>query len=151
MAYKCLECGHIFEEGEEEVWEERHGLDFPPYETMSGCPICRGSYEETEKCAICGGHFLSDELCGGVCPSCIDEHRFDVKTCLDVSFGEKREISIDYCMAVLLDAGDIEQILREYLLSRCPHMDCSRFINDDREWFADRLSGEVNKSENRKG
>ena len=32
MMYRRCECGNLFEEGEQAVWEERHGLDSPPYE-----------------------------------------------------------------------------------------------------------------------
>jgi predicted nucleic acid-binding Zn-ribbon protein len=24
MTFKCLECGHIFEDGEQAIWEEHH-------------------------------------------------------------------------------------------------------------------------------
>ena len=36
MMYRCVNCGNLFEEGEQAVWEETHGLDSPPYETWSG-------------------------------------------------------------------------------------------------------------------
>ena len=45
--YKCTECGNLFEEGEQAAWEETHGLDSPPYEKFSGCPVCKGGYEES--------------------------------------------------------------------------------------------------------
>lgn len=32
MMYRCCDCGHLFEEGEQAVREETHGLDSPPYE-----------------------------------------------------------------------------------------------------------------------
>jgi RecJ-like exonuclease len=54
--YKCFECGHIFEEGEEARWLEKHGLDTPPYQQMAGCPKCKGSYFEIEPCQICGSY-----------------------------------------------------------------------------------------------
>lgn len=40
MMYKCRECGNLFEEGEQAVWEETRGLDSPPYETREN-----GEYE----------------------------------------------------------------------------------------------------------
>ena len=46
--YRCEECGHLFEEGEQVVWIEKHGLSAPPYERFSGCPICKGTYSEEE-------------------------------------------------------------------------------------------------------
>ena len=52
--YKCTECGHLFEEGEQATWEEEHGLDSPPYEKWSGCPVCRGGYEDVNRCKATG-------------------------------------------------------------------------------------------------
>ena len=62
---RCNECGHIFEEGEEARWVEKHGFDTPPYEEWSGCPICKGNYEEIKPCVICGSynHNIEDEFC----------------------------------------------------------------------------------------
>ena len=73
MMYKCCECGHLFEEGEQAVWEERHGLDTPPYEKWSGCPICKGDYEEVHQCKECGDWNYEDELCDGWCKKCLRE------------------------------------------------------------------------------
>ena len=64
MAYKCIECGNIFEYGEEAVWYEKHGLDTLPYEKRTGCPLCKGDYEKTVKCKICGAEHLEYELNG---------------------------------------------------------------------------------------
>lgn len=65
MTYRCNECGHIFEEGEQTVWQETHGFAEPPYETMSGCPLCQGDYDEVYPCKICGAHSEED-----FCPTC---------------------------------------------------------------------------------
>ena len=69
--YKCTECGHFFEEGEQATWEETHGLDSPPYEKFSGCPICHGDYEEVRQCKKCGGWYAADELYDGWCEKCL--------------------------------------------------------------------------------
>ena len=69
--FRCCECGNLFEEGEQAVWEERHGLDSPPYETMSGCPVCKGDYEEVHQCKECGDWHYEDELYDGWCESCL--------------------------------------------------------------------------------
>lgn len=45
--FKCVECGHLFESGEEKRWTEPHG------EKMSGCPCCSGDYEEAKMCEFC--------------------------------------------------------------------------------------------------
>ena len=145
MAYKCLECGHIFEEGEQSRWEETHGLDCPPYEKMSGCPICKGSYEEAKRCKVCGGEFLEDELLGGcVCEECVEEYSKDFDTCYKISANEKEEIKINALLASLLDIIEIETILYHYLKTK-RDIDCSKFVNQDKDWFAEKLAEEVSK------
>ena len=145
MAYKCLECGHIFEEGEQVRWEERHGLDSPPYEKHCGCPVCKGSFEETKQCKICGGEFLKDELNGGcVCDECINDYCKAFDVCYKVSKNEKTEIEINCLLATLLDVEKIEEILYQYLKAE-KEVDCSLFIEQDRNWFAEKLAEEVRK------
>ena len=73
MMYRCENCGHLFEEGEQAVWEERHGLDTPPYEKWDGCPICKGGYEEVHQCKECGDWHYEDELYDGWCEKCLRE------------------------------------------------------------------------------
>lgn len=63
--YKCLECGHIFEDGEELRWVEPHG------EYMTGCPICKCAYDDAYQCDQCGSFHLSDELYHGLCLDCL--------------------------------------------------------------------------------
>ncbi len=152
MAFKCLECGHIFEDGEEALWAESRGECFGlmSYEKMTGCPLCRGSYEETVACSICGSEHLQDELDGGVCEECFEQYRKDFEICLKVSDGEKTEIKINALLASLFDVSDIEQILKEYILERYSDVDCGNFIDEDRYWFGERLTEEVKNNENRK-
>lgn len=71
--YKCLECGHLFEEGEQAVWEERHGLSTPPYEKFEGCPLCHGAYEKIKPCAVCGAYKDGQT----VCDECVAEYAAD--------------------------------------------------------------------------
>lgn len=54
----CNECGHLFEEGEQSTWKENVGEygGSPYYEEMSGCPLCKGDYEEVFECKICGSY-----------------------------------------------------------------------------------------------
>ena len=73
MMYRCENCGHLFEEGEQAVWEERHGLDSPPYEKWDGCPLCKGDYEEVHQCKGCGDWHSDDELYEGWCEKCLRE------------------------------------------------------------------------------
>ena len=73
MMYRCENCGHLFEEGEQAVWEERHGLDTPPYEKWSGCPLCHDGYEEVHQCKECGDWHTENELYDGWCEKCLRE------------------------------------------------------------------------------
>lgn len=69
MHYKCVECGHIFEKGEQAVWKERHGLSCGPYQKWSGCPICKGEYKAVSRCKRCDE--LVDGPYFGYCEDCI--------------------------------------------------------------------------------
>ena len=66
--YRCLECGHLFEEGEQAEWTEMHGFNYGNGERFSGCPICKGDYEEIKPCKICGGY--DNETNDGFCEEC---------------------------------------------------------------------------------
>ena len=68
MFLKCLECGHIFEEGEQAIEVERHPYgDTTVNEKWAFCPVCGGDYQEAKCCECCGGAFLEDELIAGYC------------------------------------------------------------------------------------
>lgn len=140
--YKCLECGHLFEEGEQATWEESRGEFWGTScsEEMNGCPICKGDYEETKRCEICGGEFLKDELNGGlVCDDCLEEKKRDLETCYKVSSDENEEITINALLVSLFDVSEIEKILYQQLLTVKNNIDCSAFINQDKDWFAEKL------------
>lgn len=77
--YRCLDCGHVFEEGEQKVYRENvgecHGT--PAYQEFSVCPVCGEDYEEVKPCKICGSyeHETDEDFC--------DECQKDVKKRLD--------------------------------------------------------------------
>lgn len=143
MAYKCLDCGNIFEEGEQGHWEETHG------ERMSGCPVCRGPYEEAVRCDICGGEYLEDELHGWhnkyCCDGCIDEHRKDFDLCYRLADRDAQTVEMNCLLRSLLPDDEIETILYLYIKEKKPHIDCSAFIDDDKSDFAEKLVEEVSK------
>lgn len=73
MTYRCVECGHVFEEGEEAVWYETYEFwGFPSREEMTGCPKCKGAFEEARECKKCGELHFEDELYDGLCEDCQD-------------------------------------------------------------------------------
>lgn len=156
MWYKCLDCGHIFEEGEEKKWQECVGEFWgtPTYQTYSGCPLCRGDFEETIPCDICGSEHLENELIGGVCEECIEECRYDINTCYEIGKNDDEPIKINLFLATLFDKEEIEEILLNVLLQRekiLGKVDCLKFINADKSWFAEILAEEVKKNEKAKG
>ena len=75
MMFKCCECGHLFEEGEQAVWYENQG-EFHgriAMEKFGGCPICKGDYEEVHQCKECDEWHTEDELYDGWCEKCLRE------------------------------------------------------------------------------
>jgi len=152
VAYKCLDCGHIFECGEEAKWEESRGEYWGSScsEQMSGCPICKGSYEETTRCAACGSEHLEDELNGGVCNDCIDTYRRDFRACYELSVGDNMEIKINALLGTLFTPSEIEQILKEHIEKNCKDIDCSEYIDLDIWYFGEKIAEEVRNNENRK-
>ena len=73
MMYRCCNCGNLFEEGEQAVWEERHGFIDGPFEKWSGCPLCKSDYEEVHQCNECGDWHTENELYDGWCEKCLRE------------------------------------------------------------------------------
>ena len=68
--FKCVECGHLFEIGEQKTWVEPHG------ESMSGCPICGGSYEEAVACKICDTY---EDVEKNLCKECRERLKNELK------------------------------------------------------------------------
>ena len=106
MMYRCVDCGNLFEEGEQAVWEETHGLDSPPYEKWDGCPVCRGGYEEVHQCKECGDWHSDDELYEGWCETCLrDTINYD--TFFDYCEANKDEKYLDiFVMFDLLNCDE---------------------------------------------
>lgn len=76
MMYKCLDCGHIFDEGEQLIHRDRHGFSDGHYDTHATCPMpgCGGDYKETLCCKVCEGEYLPDELyTGDICEDCLKQ------------------------------------------------------------------------------
>ena len=148
--FKCKSCGHIFEEGEQYEWEERHGLGTPPYEKFSGCPICHREYEEAQYCKICGEPYTHDELMNGICDECITERGKDFETVSDITLKckVKEYVKIDSLICALLPQEEIEDILYEYLMKNETAIDKDTvldFVNYDRSWFAEKLSKKIDE------
>ena len=147
---RCLECGHIFEEGERHEWKETRGEYWgqPAYETVVGCPICGGAYEETKPCVVCKSEQLDDDLYGGICKSCLAEYENDLETCLKLGAIDKEEIEINSLLVTMFTQSEIEEILIRELkgAEKLSPVDCSSFVYDDLEWFGEALRKEVLKN-----
>lgn len=167
MMYRCVSCGNLFEEGEQAVWEETHGLDSPPYEKFSGCPVCKGDYEEVYQCRDCGDWHSEDELYGGWCEKCLRES-INYDTFFEYCEANKNENYLDmFVMCYLLNCDEVPKypswefhqlMIETYKRSAAdakslkPYLgdfdfleDCIRFIMDDdggigRENYADWLN-----------
>ena len=89
MMFKCCECGHLFEDGEQAIWYENQGECHGriAMEKFGGCPMCKGDYEEVHQCKECDEWHTEDELWGGYCFDCLKEK------CT-------REIAIDYIVDI---------------------------------------------------
>ncbi len=170
MMFRCESCGNLFEEGEQATWEETHGLDSPPYEKWSGCPVCKGDYEEVYQCEECGDWHTEDELYAGWCEKCLrDTINYD--TFLEYCEANKDEQYLDSFMMFYLLGGmdcpdnisiEFHQLMIETYKRRVAIAKmlgekfgflekCVRFIMDDdgssgRENYADWLNN-LNKME----
>ena len=76
--YKCLNCGHLFEEGEQIVSEglmgECHGMKV--YERYEMCPVCKSEYKEASCCSMCGEYFIGeDDYCEDCKKSVVEKFR----------------------------------------------------------------------------
>ena len=108
MMFKCCECGHLFEEGEQARWTEEHG------EKWDGCPLCRGGYEEVHQCKECDEWHTEDELYEGWCEKCLRE---------TINY----DTFFEYC-----EANKDEQYLDIFVMSELlGGMDCPKWISYD--------------------
>lgn len=144
MAYICLDCGNIFEEGEQATWREDRAeyCGTPCSVEMSGCPICKGDYEETTPCAICGSEHLEDDLNGGLCDDCIDKYKNDIDMCFNIGANDTDKVELNCFLAAMFDKQEIEEILFKELKKEAKYIeiDCKKFIDGvDRDWFAEML------------
>lgn len=73
--FKCVNCGHIFEEGEQVVKSDRHGFRYGPAEEYIACPVCGGTdLDRTVRCRKCGGEYLEEEMHGHICNECVENY-----------------------------------------------------------------------------
>ena len=161
--YKCTECGHLFEEGEQDVWYENQGEchGVTAMERFSGCPLCRGDYEEVRQCKKCGYWHTDDELYDGWCEKCLretinydtffeyceankDEHYLDIFMMSEMLGGMDcpRNISTEFHQ-LMIETYKRRVANAKLLGERFDFLDkCIRFVMDD-----DGYSGRENYAE----
>lgn len=75
--YKCLDCGQIFDDGEEEnykIYKGTHTNSKSPAYSWNGCPVCGGVFERTMRCQECKSEHLRSELYADRwCSECLTE------------------------------------------------------------------------------
>ena len=162
MMYKCENCGHLFEDGEQARWTEDHG------EEWSSCPICKSEYEEVRICKNCGKWHTENELFDGWCADCLID-QITYETFFDYCESERGRNYLDiFVMSYLLGgmdcpdwiSYDFHQLMIETYKKRVASAtllkdhflnDCVRFIMEEcqgsigREYFADWLNKKVVK------
>lgn len=140
--YICVDCGHIFDEGEQAHCSESRGECWGAHcsEDMDGCPLCKGDYEEIEPCEVCGSYEYEGELYGGVCEHCISECENDFGACYEISKDEVQSVEINALLATLLTEQEINFILWNHINLLKPNISCKEFIDSDKYWFGEEFS-----------
>ena len=108
--YKCIDCGHLFEDGEQAVWYENQGEchGVISMERFSGCPVCGGDYDEVHQCKKCGEWHTEGELYDGWCEKCIRE-TINYDTFFEYCEANKDEQYLDtFVMCYLLNCDQDE-------------------------------------------
>ena len=108
MMYRCLNCGNLFEDGEQATWYENQGECHGSIAMgrFDGCPVCRGDYEEVYQCKECGDWHSEGDLYDGWCEKCLRE---------TINY----DTFLEYC-----EANSDEQYLDIFMMSDFLCMDC---------------------------
>ena len=105
MMYRCLGCGHLFEDGEQKTYRENvgecHGS--PAYMDYSVCPVCGEEYEEARRCKLCD-EYSNVETGEDFCEECRKEVKEKYYKLLKEKFDEK-EIEL---LKDLSSSGELE-------------------------------------------
>jgi hypothetical protein len=108
MMFKCCECGHLFEDGEQAIWYENQGECHGriAMEKFGGCPMCKGDYEEVHQCKECDEWHTENELYDGLCEKCLRE-TINYETFFEYCEANKDEQYLDiFVMSELLGGMD---------------------------------------------
>lgn len=129
MSYICVDCRRQFDEPHR--YEERHGLEHGPYEKLSCCPFCGGSYEEAIECDECGKIVPESEVCYSdeyghkvLCSECYkakedaierraaEEEEYDKRMGATLYANDKPLVTVDYTETACEDA--VAKVYEQY-------------------------------------
>lgn len=135
--YKCGNCGHSFNEGDQKTRYERHNDYYT--EPISVCPVCGSDdIEICVYCKCCEDEFFKDELNSkGICQNCIesflDSSKSSIHTCYEM--GDKTKIVVELNSFLYDFFGGVEGIekhLLEYIrgIGEFAPQDFSRYLEE---------------------
>nr|DAG65932.1 MAG TPA: rubredoxin iron binding domains containing a [Caudoviricetes sp.] len=146
--FRCLECGNIFEDGEQKRIKECMGdsCDVATYQEFDVCPCCGGDFETVVYCDKCGRIYNCDDVLNGLCKDCIAENT-TVNECYKAADGEDEQIKINAFLAEALSKKEIEKVLLQYLINNSDKFKekVKDFVNEDVYWYVERMA-EINES-----
>lgn len=138
--YKCLNCGHLFSEGEVLIKREKHDDYYSEY--VNVCPVCGSdNYEDCIYCRCCEDEHLKSELnIKGVCEECIENfiesNAHNENVCFDIGSKEKVPVEINsFILDYFGDVDNIERHLLEYIkgIQEIYRQDFSRYLKETDE------------------
>jgi RecJ-like exonuclease len=88
--YRCEDCGHLFENGEQKFINENLGEchGFPVSKMKEVCPICSGNFKTAIPCKICGTY---ENVEDDFCTSCIKDMQRTVDAFVEKTFSKEEK------------------------------------------------------------
>ena len=140
--FKCKDCGHLFEEGEQGVFRGGNGWDEPEYREEF-CPVCKGEFEEAIICKCCDEWVFEEESTIGICEDCIKKYSQDFDFC-EKAFSEMKEsVELNKVYTWLFSEEEIEAILKNHIKKGKFNADLSELVEQYAKEFAKKIKKEV--------
>lgn len=138
--YKCRNCGHSFNEGNQKTRYERHNDYYT--EPISVCPVCGSDdIEICVYCKCCEDEFFKDELKSkGICNQCMEnfirDNSSNIMACYEI--GSMTKIAAEINSFIFDFFGDIESIeghLLDYIkgIQEFAKQDFSKYLKETDE------------------
>ena len=108
--FKCIHCGHEFED-----------IDARNYDSASGtweeyCPNCGSEdFKEAEKCEECGEWRIADKVVNGMCEDCLKKAA-TVPNAFAYGNRDKHGVELNGFIAWAFTADEIESVLLNELM-----------------------------------